>query len=332
VKQRICISGSGKMARNTGVFYLKSGHELVFLAGNRENRSRIEKEIKISARRLQKAGYVFPEAEFAVIGDKNIKCDVVIECTFEDRLKKQRVVKAVFDNLDNPSKTILLSASSSCLPSEIHRECIGCHFFYPVELTGVVEMIQNPSTGKEKYDTAMRFIRGSGFEVIEQQEKNAFAVNRLLLPVQAEAVQMLRLGYNSETVNEATVNEYLPIGQLSVMDSVGLSTILASVRNYVGRMPLEMQKRYDILCESLSLMIKSGVKDKGNHWLIASSKDNVSEKMPGKQSLVELREKMRILFINSCCNSVETMEISKEDLNMAMQSIFGGTKSMNLLI
>ncbi|MEJ2544235.1 MAG: 3-hydroxyacyl-CoA dehydrogenase NAD-binding domain-containing protein, partial [Calditrichaceae bacterium] len=212
--QDILILGTGKMARNIGLFFLRQDCAVSWVSRDSGRVESFHKQLVKDIRRLalildKKADDFNPHvAEISSITQK--KYDLILESVEEDLARKQEVIRAIGSLLT--SNTILASNSSSILPNQIHDSATGLHFFYPVELTGLLEIISNPDLEDDKFQGLIDQFKSWDMNAIIQNEHNAFAANRLLLPMQAEAFRMLKAGYPADLVNESSKSDLIKIG------------------------------------------------------------------------------------------------------------------------
>jgi len=322
----IGILGSGKMARDIGLYFLQRGHQVLWFAGSAESLSHVENFVQKQVRRYSRSGVIKGQPAFHLLSDaaKIRKIDCIIECRAEDVEKKQSTI-AAFNHLLLKNGPFLFTASSSILPSILHPACMGCHFFYPVSITACIELILPAAADSDSKKNATNWLRINGLSVIKQTEKNAFSVNRLLLPVQAESLRFIKQGIDPKAINEISQSVLLPSGQLSIMDSIGFDVIAPAVDAYVKRMPESSQKDYQEFHQSLKLLIamgKRGAKNKDGFlcgqplpWLSDNPVPDVERK-----SL--LKKRMLSLFILTCRKFISRKEISIDDLDLALKNIF----------
>lgn len=159
--------------------------------------------------------------------------DLVIEAISED----MQVKKETFKKLDNLCKesTILATNTSSLSITEIANstgrpdKVIGMHFFNPVPLMKLVEVIKGLATSEETKDTIVELSKSLGKTPVEVAEASGFVVNRILIPMINEAVGILADGVaTAEDIDEAMkLGANHPIGPLALGDLVGLDVCLA---------------------------------------------------------------------------------------------------------
>lgn len=158
--------------------------------------------------------------------------DMVIEAIIE----VMEVKKQVYKELDTICKkeTILASNTSGLSITEMASvtqragQVIGMHFFNPVPVMRLVELIKGFSTSDETLDIAKAYVEKIKKTAIEVQEAPGFAVNRILCPMINEAIFVLAEGIASakDIDDGMMLGANHPIGPLALADMVGLDTIL----------------------------------------------------------------------------------------------------------
>jgi len=163
---------------------------------------------------------------YADLGD----CDLVIEAIVEDiEVKKQAYVQV--EGVVSPECLIASNTSSLCiteLAAATRRpdKVGGLHFFNPVPLMKLVEVIKALSTSKETFDALFGFAQAIGKEPITAPDRGGFIVNRLLVPYLLDAIRCLEEGLG--TVEDIDKGMKLgcgyPMGPFTLLDFVGLDT------------------------------------------------------------------------------------------------------------
>ena len=102
----------------------------------------------------------------------------------------------------------------------------GLHFFNPVPLMKLVEVVRSPLTSPESYEQAYAFAKSLGKTPVRAADKTGFIVNRLLVPYLLDAIRALEEGVGSiPDVDEAMrLGCGYPMGPLTLLDFVGLDT------------------------------------------------------------------------------------------------------------
>lgn len=157
-------------------------------------------------------------------------CDIVIEAAVENISLKREIFQAL-DKACGPS-TIFASNTSSLSITEMAATTkrgdrfVGLHFFNPVPLMKLVEVVRSPLTSPESFEAACTFAAGLGKTVVRASDKTGFIVNRLLVPYILDAVRALEEGVGSiADIDEAMkLGCGYPMGPLTLLDFVGIDT------------------------------------------------------------------------------------------------------------
>lgn len=162
--------------------------------------------------------------------DDLASCDIVVEAIVENL----DVKKATYRDLDRICKpeTIFCSNTSSLTITEMSAvtkragRFAGLHFFNPVPVMKLVEVVRTISTSPETEETVLEFARSLGKEPIRAHDNSGFVVNRLLVPYLLDAVRALEEGVGSrEDIDKGMeLGCGHPMGPLKLLDFVGLDT------------------------------------------------------------------------------------------------------------
>lgn len=160
-------------------------------------------------------------------------CDLVIEAIAEDMAVKKDTFKKL-DDICKP-EAILASNTSSLSITDVAsatnrpEKVIGMHFFNPVPVMKLVEVIKGIATSEETRNTIFELAEKLGKTPVEVEEAPGFVVNRILIPMINEAVGILGDGVaKAEDIDEAMkLGANHPIGPLALGDLVGLDVCLA---------------------------------------------------------------------------------------------------------
>lgn len=158
--------------------------------------------------------------------------DIVIEAIIEN-LQIKRETYAKLDALCKP-ETIFASNTSSLSITEMmtatgaerQRRFVGMHFFNPVPLMKLVEVIRTILTDEDVYAEAISLAESMGKTVVRAGDKTGFIVNRLLVPFMLDAIRALEEGLASieDIDNAMKLGCNHPMGPLTLADFVGLDT------------------------------------------------------------------------------------------------------------
>ncbi len=331
MKRHLVVAGTGKIGRDCGLYFLRRGWRVTWLSGDPGRRDEVARRIEREVRRLEEAGpgdAGAGEAQVRLLddaGDFGTTDPVLfLEAVREDISQKRRVFQRVAALLD--TSTPLATTSSSILPTEIHPRCLGAHCFFPLEITRLVEAVIPRDVADPDARTLLEILRSVGLQTIVQSEAIAFAVNRLLLPLQAEAVRLLRAGWPAAVVDGASATPLVPFGHLALMDAVGLDVIAAAVANYRKRLPPGEAQDYVELGETLDELIASGKRGRKNRdGFLSGSPLPWAGGAPTREEAAELAEDFRILAANTCAKAIESGDIAAKDLALAFSSLFATT-------
>jgi 3-hydroxybutyryl-CoA dehydrogenase len=159
-------------------------------------------------------------------------CDIVVEAITENQPVKNETFAAL-DRICPPS-TILASNTSSCnvtaMAAATRRpgQVLGLHFFNPVPLMKLVEVVRTILTDPATVDTATEWVKAMGKVPVQAKDATAFIVNRLLVPYLLDAIRVYEGGLASlEDIDQAMkLGCGYPMGPFTLLDLVGLDTTM----------------------------------------------------------------------------------------------------------
>jgi 3-hydroxybutyryl-CoA dehydrogenase len=165
---------------------------------------------------------------FAQLAD----CDIIIEAIIEN-LEEKRSTYRQLDGLCKP-ETIFASNTSSLSITEMmtatsperQQRFIGMHFFNPVPLMKLVEVVKTILTDDDVYEQAVEFGKKLGKVPVRAGDKTGFIVNRLLVPYMLDSIRALEEGVGSivDIDNAMKLGCGYPMGPFTLGDFVGLDT------------------------------------------------------------------------------------------------------------
>ena len=157
-------------------------------------------------------------------------CDIVIEAIIENVQQK----RDMYDSLDGIVKreAIFATNTSSISVTELMaatkrpERFIGLHFFNPVPLMKLVEVVKTIATAPDVYDAAYEFATKLGKVPVRTSDKTGFIVNRLLIPYLLDAIRTYEEGVGSieDIDNAMKLGCGYPMGPFTLLDFVGLDT------------------------------------------------------------------------------------------------------------
>ena len=198
----------------------------------------IEKSLaKFAERPVDKGGITAQQKDAArarLKGTTNMQeladCDLIVEAVIENVAEKKKIYSA----LDAIAKKdcIFASNTSSISITELltstkrPERFIGLHFFNPVPLMKLVEVVRTIATADDVYETAYEFGKKLGKVPVRTSDKTGFIVNRLLVPYLLDAIRAYEEGVGSieDIDNAMKLGCGYPMGPFALLDFVGLDT------------------------------------------------------------------------------------------------------------
>jgi 3-hydroxybutyryl-CoA dehydrogenase len=237
--EKIVVVGAGAMGSGIAQTAAIAGYQVAMTDVIPEAIARARTIIARSADKLAAKGVITEAQKQAAQGiqtggdlEPARQADLVIEAATENPdLKLQ-----LFNDLDRiaPPQAILASNTSSISLTRIAsattrpEKVIGMHFFNPVPLMKLLEVIRALATSDDTLDTALQVGRKMGKEPVEAKDSPGFISNRILCPMINEAVFALQEGIGTvdaiDTVMRLGMNH--PMGPLTLADMVGLDVVL----------------------------------------------------------------------------------------------------------
>jgi 3-hydroxybutyryl-CoA dehydrogenase len=246
--KNVVVVGAGTMGSQIALQTALSGHYQVTLVDNAPGqlgRAR-EQNRKLLGRAVEKGRLQADRAQAALgriadqeqLGAAARSADLVIEAVIEDFDAK----KAVFTELEDqaPRHAVIASNSSTIAISRLAdftgrpELCCNMHFFHPVTVMQLCEVVRGPKTAESTVETAMEFVRSiDRTPVLLQREIWGFIVNRILFAASEEAMHLLEGGYASAEDIDTAVQKGLnwPMGPFHLLDFSGLDIFYGAMKD-----------------------------------------------------------------------------------------------------
>jgi 3-hydroxybutyryl-CoA dehydrogenase len=157
-------------------------------------------------------------------------CDVVVEAIVENLEEKRKTFgaldEAVKEDAFFASNTSSLTITQIAMFTQRPDRFVGLHFFNPVPVMKLVEVVRTLLTSEETFDRAFELARSLGKEPIACRDNSGFVVNRLLVPYLLDAIRALEEGVGSvEDIDKGMqLGCGYPMGPFTLLDFVGLDT------------------------------------------------------------------------------------------------------------
>ena len=158
------------------------------------------------------------------------QCDIVIEAITENPQVKKETYAAIDSIVKKDaifaSNTSSLTITELSMATSRPRQFVGLHFFNPVPLMKLVEVVRTILTTDETFKTAFDFAKALGKEPVSCRDNSGFIVNRLLVPYLLDAIRAYEEGVGSDEDNDKAkqLGCGYPMGPFTLLDFVGLDT------------------------------------------------------------------------------------------------------------
>jgi 3-hydroxybutyryl-CoA dehydrogenase len=239
---RVGVVGAGLMGSGIAEVCARAGVDVTVVEVDDEGVARAQAAIEHSLDRALKAGKLGADerqtaserlAYTSTLADV-AGADAAIEAVVEDEDLKRQVFKQLDETL--PDAHFLASNTSSVPIMKLGAETshpgrvVGLHFFNPVPVLPLVEVVRSIMTSDETLERATSFAEDTlGKVTIHSQDRAGFVVNALLIPYLLSAIRMYESGFASkEDIDEGMMKGCAhPMGPLQLADLIGLDTLLA---------------------------------------------------------------------------------------------------------
>lgn len=241
---RVGVIGAGTMGNGIAHAFARSGYEVLLCDVERQFLDRGLKALQQNLEREAAKGKLSQEEVQAslrrVTGvldrEQLAKCDFVVEAATE----KFEIKKAIFTDLDRiMRKDVILASNTSSISitrlahvTGRPERVIGMHFFNPVPMMKLVEIIRGMATSQETFDQVRELALRLGKSPVEVNDAAGFVSNRVLMPLLNEAMYAVMEGVaTAEAVDEVfKLGMAHPMGPLTLADFIGLDVCLDIMR------------------------------------------------------------------------------------------------------
>ena len=235
------VIGAGTMGNGIAQVIADAGYKVILLDVNEEELKRGLETIEQNLDRAIKKEKIKER-------DKNLILDIITTATEYEEIKnvdivieavpeKMEIKKEVFKQLDETlaedviiaSNTSALSLTELATVTSRPEKVVGIHFFNPVTVMQLVELINNIITSEDTFNKARDFVDSLGKSAVEVNESPGFVVNRLLIPMINEAIFLVEENVASpDDIDTAMkLGEKHPLGPLALADLIGLDVCLS---------------------------------------------------------------------------------------------------------
>ncbi len=242
---RVGVVGCGLMGSGIAEVSARAGLDVMVLEYDADaaerGAARIAKSLDTAVRRNKLTederdvtfGRIGFTTDVAELGDRQL----VIEAVNEDEQRKVDTFRALDKVFEDPTAEVILASNTSSIPimklamaTSRPEQVIGLHFFNPVPVLPLLEVVTSLLTSPETARTASAFASDVLHKrVINSQDRAGFIVNALLIPYLLSAIRMLESGFaTAEDIDTGMVEGCAhPMGPLALSDLIGLDTTMA---------------------------------------------------------------------------------------------------------
>jgi 3-hydroxyacyl-CoA dehydrogenase/enoyl-CoA hydratase/3-hydroxybutyryl-CoA epimerase len=216
------------------------------------------KRVRDEEKRLETVSRLTADVE----GNGVANADLIIEAIYENLDAKQ----SLYRDLQTRMKpgALLATNTSSIRLEELRtvldepQRFIGLHFFNPVALLPLVEIIRCEDTAPDALDVGFGFVKAISKLPLECASSPGFVVNRILAPYMAEAMALIEDGVSLAVIDAAAESFGMPVGPVELVDSVGIDVALHVSKVLGAAMDRPIPARLEQMVESGHLGRKSG--------------------------------------------------------------------------
>ena len=237
--KKIGVVGCGLMGSGIAEVCARSGYSTIALEVNQQFLDKGMNSIKASLEKAASKGKMSAQDKDAALarlkGTINAEdfkdVDLVLEAVIENMDEKKRIMSTM-DKICPPhailaSNTSCLSILQMAMATKRPTQVIGMHFFQPVPVMAMVEIVKTIAVSKETVETAEKVSKSLGKQVVFAKDTPGFLVNRLGFPFMMNAIRMLDEGWTTieERDRAWMMGTNSPMGPFTLMDFAGLDTM-----------------------------------------------------------------------------------------------------------
>lgn len=243
------------------------------------------------------------------------KADIIIEAVVEDLTIKQNLFKMI-EAKAKPS-AILATNTSSIPLDEINQvlqspeRLVGIHFFNPVAKMQLVEVVHGERTSPDIIEKTLTFVRKIDRLPLPVKSSPGFLVNRILMPYLMESMDMLNQGVPLTVIDKAMVNFGMPMGPITLADTVGLDVCLSVAKNLGQYYNISIPARLQELVAQNKLGRKTG---EGFYQYEKNGKQIKPDTAPYDKPLQEIADRLVLRMLNEAFACLREGVVTNGDL------------------
>ena len=241
------------------------------------------------------------------------QADIIIEAIFEDAEVKRQLYQSIEPQMK--ADAILATNTSSIMLEDLSSSLknpgrlVGLHFFNPVALMPLVEIIHGDNTDQITIQQASAFARSIGKLPLPVKSSPGFLVNRILMPYLLEAVIMVNEGIAPESIDKAATDFGMPMGPIELADAVGLD-ICKNVASILSKTTdVESPKNLEQIVATGNLGKKTG----SGFYKYKKGKVQKNKKVQ-HHNLQEIQDRMIMKLLNESVACLREGIVENEDM------------------
>ena len=237
--EKVGVVGCGLMGSGIAETAAKSGFHVVVRevtpelleGGKKRIRKSMDKAVEKEKLTAEDRDAAWGRLSFTTDVADLAPCDIVIEAIVEDLQVKNELFGALDglcgENTIFASNTSSLTVTDMAAATSRADRFVGLHFFNPVPVMKLVEVVRTIATSQETFDRAFAFAKALGKVPIAAKDNSGFVVNLLLVPYMLDAIRQLERGVASiEDIDTGmTLGCGYPMGPFVLCDFVGIDTL-----------------------------------------------------------------------------------------------------------
>ncbi len=238
---KVAVVGNGTMGNGIAQTFAVAGHDVIIKGRSDASLAKAHASIEKSLAKMVEKGKMEAadrDASLARIKDTKVyedlaDVDLVVEVVAEDMAIKEEIFKTL-DKICKPEAILATNTSSLSITQVASyttrpEKVIGMHFFNPVPMMKLVEVIKGQLTSEEVHQTIIEIAKQIGKTPVSVNEAPGFVVNRILIPMVNEGIGIFAEGVASAAeIDEAMkLGANHPMGPLALGDLIGLDVCLA---------------------------------------------------------------------------------------------------------
>ncbi len=316
--KHIHVIGGGIMGGDIAIWCALKGFNVTIQDQNHETLARvIQRAYKLYKKRLKNPRLIQHALDRLIPDYRGIgipQADIIIEAIFEDIDAKQSLYKEIEPKLKEGA---ILATNTSSIPIEklstvlsAPDKLVGLHFFNPVAMMPLVEIVKTPQTDEDIYKKAASFTKMIDRLPLVVNSTPGFLVNRILMPYLMEAVIMVEEGIPAQSIDKAALEFGMPMGPIELADTVGLDICLHVAQILSESMTISIPKR---LSELVSLK-KLGKKTSQGFYEFKKGKP-VKQKLD-KSAVIpnNISDRLILILVNEAIACLRDGVVDSEDM------------------